>query len=189
MELLRTLAAKFGRRRAVLALLLVLCAPVAPVQAQQEDAREYALKAVFIYNFCQFIEWPSQRFASDNSPIVIGVLGANPFGTLLSETVQGEVIRGRSIRLEYYRRPSEAQNCHILFASDEEMARQPGLFAALRGRSVVTVGESEKFLDQGGLIALTSDQNRIRFTINLEAVRASKVEMSSKLLRLADIKR
>ncbi|WP_166646949.1 YfiR family protein [Prosthecobacter fusiformis] len=172
----------------MLALLLLVNIPSGSLQAE-EEGREYAVKAVFLYNFCQFIEWPRQQFPSANTPFVIGILGSNPFGSLLSETVQGEVVRGRSIRLEYYQRPADAHNCHILFVSDEELARNPNVCAVLRGQSVVTVGESDAFLERGGMIALASEQNRIRVRIYLEAVGASKIEISSKLLRIADIKR
>jgi hypothetical protein len=175
---------------AVLALLLLLLVGMPKVTAEaQINSREYSLKAVFLYNFCQFIDWPPQSFPSDKTPFVIGVLGSNPFGTLLSETVDGEMVRGRSIRLEYFKDPAEARKCHLLFISDEELARQPNACSILHGHNVVTVGESDAFLDRGGMIALTSEKNKIRVRIYLQPVSAANVEISSKLLRIADIKR
>lgn len=189
MELLNPVTVKRGWRGAALGLLLLFCVPGAPAQTAAGGDREYAVKAVFLYNFCQFIDWPAGNFAHDKAPIIIGVLGGNPFGSLLGETVQGEVIRGRPIQLEFYQKPQDAVNCHILFVSDAAMARFPMVAGMLKGRSVVTVGESEGFLDQGGMIALPSVQNKIRLRVNLGTVRAEKVEMSSKLLRVADIRR
>lgn len=169
--------------------LLLLGGVYTPSGHAETAKREYALKAVFLYNFCQFIEWPPHRFESDKTPIVIGVLGANPFGSLLSETVEGEVVRGRNIHLEFYKTPAEAKKCHILFVSDEELARSPNVCTSLKGHHVVTVGESDAFLNRGGMIALTSEQNRIRVRIYLEAASGAQIEISSKLLRIADIKR
>ena len=154
--------------------------------AASPGGREYALKAAFLYNFCQFIEWPPRTFSSANAPIVIGILGANPFGSLLMETVDGEVVRGRSIRLEHYRRIEDARNCQILFIPERDPAQLGRIFEALSGTSVVTVGESEEFIVNGGMIALTADQNRVRLRINPAAVRAANVGMSSKLLRVAN---
>ncbi|MEN3942676.1 YfiR family protein [Prosthecobacter sp. SYSU 5D2] len=190
MDLLTRKTAQRGWTAAVLALLLLLLPGVPKVTAEaQINNREYSLKAVFLYNFCQFIDWPPQSFTTDKTPFVIGVLGSNPFGSLLSETVEGEMVRGRGIRLEYYKSPAEARNCHLLFISDAELARHPGVFTTLNGHSVVTVGESDTFLDKGGMIALTSEQNKIRVRIFLQPVSAAKVEISSKLLRIADIRR
>lgn len=189
MEFLNPDTAGRGWKGVLLALLLLFCVPVSALHAETQEEREYAVKAVFLFNFCQFIDWPSGSFANDRAPIVIGVLGSNPFGTLLNETVQGEMIRGRAIQLVYLQRPQDALNCHILFVTDDAAARYPDVANTFRGRSVVTVGESESFLTLGGMIALPSVQNKIRLQINLGVVRAAKVEMSSKLLRVADVKR
>ena len=192
MDLLATSTVERGWKRVVLALLLLTSMPLPLPQLRgQEPAagREYALKAVFLYNFCQFIDWPPRRFGTHKSPIIIGILGSNPFGNLLTETVQGEAVRGRPIHVEFYQSPAQAKNWHLLFISDAEFARHPAACATLRGHGVVTVGESDDFLNQGGMIALASEQNRIRVRIYLEPVSAANVEISSKLLRIADIKR
>lgn len=188
MDLLTSRAVKRGWTGAVLALLLVAGMPWASVQAQ-ESSREYSLKAVFMYHFCQFINWPPSRFQTDKTPFVIGVLGDNPFGNLLSDTVRGETVRGRAIELKHLKHPKEGQSCHLLFISDKALAEHPDAIAMVNGHSVVTVGESDGFLNQGGMIALTAEQNRIRVRIYLAAAAAAQVEISSKLLRIADIKR
>lgn len=183
MAFLRTLHPKI-RSLWVSLTLLVILAP--PPQARGDDDREYALKATFLYHFCQFIDWPAGTFASSSAPITIGILGRNPFGSLLSETVRGEAVRNQPIRLEYYRRAEEALHCQILFISDSENWHLADILSTLRGSSVVTVGESDDFISAGGMIALIAAQNRVHLRINTTAVRAARVGMSSKLLRVAE---
>ncbi|MDQ6861010.1 MAG: YfiR family protein [Verrucomicrobiota bacterium] len=150
---------------------------------------EYALKSVFLYNFCRFIDWPDSAFASGNDPLVIGVIGDDPFGPMLDEAVAGESFRGRSIRIEHYRSPREIGRCHLLFISASENARVNEILAAVNGRSIVTVGESPDFIARGGMIALVADRNRVRLLINPDALRAARLDASSKLLRVAEIAR
>src|SRR5689334_16419660 len=85
---------------------------------------EYQLKAVFLFNFTQFVEWPPQAFADANSPLVIGVLGDDPFGAYLDETVRGETVNGRPLTVQRYASVEEASKCHVLFISHSEAARQ-----------------------------------------------------------------
>ncbi|HEX8280176.1 MAG TPA: YfiR family protein [Chthoniobacterales bacterium] len=150
---------------------------------------EYALKSVFLYNFCRFIDWPAAAFSGPNEPIVIGVLGDDPFGPLLDEAVQGETFRGRAIRIEHYRAVREIGRCHLLFVSQSESGRLNEILSAVAGRSSVTVGESESFIENGGMIALAADRNRVRLLINPDTLRAARLDVSSKLLRVAEIAR
>ncbi len=150
---------------------------------------EYALKSVFLYNFCRFIDWPAAAFTGPSDPIVIGILGEDPFGPLLDEAVEGETFRGRSIRIEHYRTPREIGRCHLLFVSASETGRMNEILAAIGGRSIVTVGESEDFIARGGMIALAADRNRVRLLINPDPLRAARLDVSSKLLRVAEIAR
>lgn len=150
---------------------------------------EYALKSVFLYNFCRFIDWPDVAFGSPNDPIVIGVLGEDPFGPLLDEAVHGETFRGRTIRIEHYRSPREIGRCHLLFVGASEMGRINEILSAVAGKSIVTVGETAGFVERGGMIALSADRNRVRLLINPDTLRAAKLDVSSKLLRVAEITR
>lgn len=149
---------------------------------------EYSLKAVFLYNFCRFIDWPATAFASASDPIVIGILGSDPFGPLLEEAVQGETSHGRSIRIERFHSIREIRRCHVLFLGAGESGRLNDILGAVAGTSIVTVGETTDFVDQGGMIALTTDQNRVRLVINPNTLRNANLNVSSKLLRVAEIK-
>ena len=165
MAFLSRVTAKWAGARVAVTLLLLgafICSP-----ARAQDHREYSLKAVFLYNFCQFVDWPPGAFPSNNAPVVIGVYGGNPFGTLLHQTVAGEVVRGRRIEVRFLSRPEYARGCQIVFVTRSGMSAVPQILAAVQGQHVVTVGENEEFLDLGGMVALTESNNRVRLRINL----------------------
>src|SRR5215207_7736528 len=103
---------------AVSALLLVFGA--APGSAQD---RSFQLKAAFLANFTQYVEWPKAAFSSDEAPFVFGVIGDNPFGSALNELAAGETIHGRKVVVQYYKSAEEVRECHVLFISDSEQPR------------------------------------------------------------------
>jgi hypothetical protein len=160
----------------------------APLRAAPAPpANEYALKSVFLYNFCHFIEWPESAFPSPNAPLIIGIVGDDPFGNLLKEAVEGETYHNRPIRIEHYRGAKDIKQCHLLFISRSENGRVDSILGAVSNKSVVTVGETEDFLDRGGMIALPAERNRVRLRVKPSALRAANLSVSSKLLRVADI--
>ncbi len=148
---------------------------------------EYQLKAVFLFNFTQFVEWPPQAFAETDSPLVIGVLGSDPFGAYLDETVRGETVNGRPLTVHRYNTAKEINHCHVLFISSSEAARLPQILAGLKGKSILTVGDADSFSHDGGMIRFATVANKIRLRIALEAAKAANLSISSKLLRPADI--
>lgn len=148
---------------------------------------EYRLKAVFLFNFAQFVEWPPVALPHDNAPFVIGVLGKDPFGANLDEVVRGEAVNGHPLAVERYRDVAEIRDCQILFISASELARLEPTLAALRGRSILTVSDADGTALRGVMIGLVRQDNRIRLRIDLQAARASSLTISSKLLRPAEI--
>jgi len=148
---------------------------------------EYQLKAVFLFNFTQFVEWPPQAFANANSPLIIGVLGSDPFGAYLDDTVRGETVNGRALLVKRYDSIDEATDCHVLFVSRSEAAHQAEIFRKLKGKSILTVGESEGFISAGGIIRFLTVSNKIRLRIGLDSAQQASLTLSSKLLRPADI--
>ncbi|HZS08826.1 MAG TPA: YfiR family protein [Blastocatellia bacterium] len=154
--------------------------------ASGQGSREYDLKAVFLYNFTQFVEWPSKAFPNSSAPIIIGVLGADPFGRSLVETVQGETVRNRRLVVEHYSRVEEIKTCHVLFISQSEAGQLDRILSNLKGRSILTVGETPDFTQRGGVIGFVTEKNKIRLRINLAAARAAELTISSKLLRVAE---
>lgn len=163
------------------------CALLAVAFAEPAALTEYQIKAVFLFNFTRFIEWPPAAFATATSPIVIGVLGEDPFGQALDEAARGEKINGRTLIVQRYRTLADVPACHILFVSRSETARLDEIIAALKTRSVLSVSDAVGFTAQGGMIRFVTEKNRVRLRINLAAAKAAQLTLSSKLLRPAEI--
>ena len=176
------------RRRALLlvvAVLLEVTFSKAPMRAQ--GFKEYDLKAAFLYRLAQFVEWPKDAFPAAETPIVIGVLGADPFGKALDEVVQNEVLKNRKLAVQRYHTVGEIGTCHILFISQSEGGRMEQIFASLKGRNILTVGDTEGFARRGGVVRFKTEQNRIKLRINIDSARAARLTISSKLLRAVEV--
>ncbi|MGH8528018.1 MAG: YfiR family protein [Gammaproteobacteria bacterium] len=178
-------------RKSLSAAWLVMCALLLSggldLSAQTVPAREYQVKAVFLFNFAQFVDWPPQAFADAQTPLVIGVLGRDPFGAYLDETVRGETVNNRSLLVQRYGRVEDINTCHILFISRSEADRLEQILARLRSRNILTVADAEGFALPGVMIRLVTVENKIRLRINLEVAQAANLRISSKLLRTAEI--
>jgi hypothetical protein len=168
---------------AVFLLLAVQLAPAEP--AQTVAYTEYQIKAAFLFNFTQFIEWPTNAFADADAPLVIGILGNDPFGGALSQTIEGETVRGRKVVLRTFKRPEEARACHLLFISRSEQSRLSQVLAALKDTPVVTVSDADQFVRRGGMIGFVMIENKVRFDINPQTAAKAGLKISSKLLKLA----
>ncbi len=168
-------------------ILLVVLWAAAPVKAQTPISKEYQVKAVCLFNLAQFINWPSDAFRSPDEPFYIGILGEDPFGAYLDETVQGEKIDGHPLAIRRYARIEDVKDCQLLFISASENDRMKAILSALRDRDILTIGETKGFCDQGGIIRLFIQDNRIHFKINVEAAKRGNLSISSKVLRLAEI--
>jgi hypothetical protein len=153
----------------------------------QSPTPEYQLKAVFLFNFAQFVAWPDSAFESPTAPLVIGVLGSDPFGALLEEAVQGEVVNGHPLSIRRFSRIEDVDTVHILFLGQADGARLAAAIGQLRFRPILTVGESDQFARSGGMIGFVMDHSRIRLRINRQAAEAASLQLSSRLLRPAEI--
>jgi YfiR/HmsC-like len=157
--------------------------------AQTNASPEYQLKAVFLFNFAQFVDWPAKAFPEPQPSLIIGVLGDDPFGSYLDETVRGEKANNRPLLVQRYRRVGDIKTCHVLFISRSESDRLEQILTGLKGRNILTVGDLEDFALHGGMIQLLTEKNKIRMRINLGAVKAANLTISSKLLRVAETTR
>jgi hypothetical protein len=174
----------FMRLRAipVLGLSLVWLLTVGGGHAQESPQIEYPLKAAFLVNFAKFVEWPRAAFAEPTSPIVLGILGQNPFGDILA----GKIINNRPLVPKVFSSSSEATNCHILFiVGSYEKDRLSAIIKSLGKASVLTVGETKDFTEIGGMINFVQPEKKIRFQINDAAAKRVDLKISSKLLSLA----
>ena len=167
----------------LLNLVLLLAAGNAPGQDTQPS--EYRVKAAFVFNFAKFVEWPAETFTNATEPIIIGILGDNPFGTDLEQTVHAKLVNDRPFEIKEFHNAADARNCHILFISTSEKDKLHQIFDALRDTNVLTVGETDGFTDNGGMINFVRQGTKIRFQINADAARAARLKISSKLLSLA----
>lgn len=151
---------------------------------QTAPVPEYQAKASFLLNIAQFVTWPSQ---SPDAPLVIGILGDDPFGPYLDEAVRGQKVNERSIIIQRLRRHADPRACNILFISQSERDRVAQVLSNLKDRSVLTVSDIDGFTDLGGMIQLFIEKNTLRMRIGLDAVKASNLKVSSKLLRVAEV--
>jgi uncharacterized protein DUF4154 len=156
-----------------------------PTLAQDTGPSQYRLKAAYLYNFVKFVEWPKQAYAGPTSHTVIGVLGENVFGDDLEKTVHDKVINHHPLQFKKFDSVSEVTNCHVLFISASERRRYPEILGALRGKSILTVSESDRFIPDGGMIDFIIVDRKVRFRINNEAARKAGLIISSDLLSLA----
>ena len=155
--------------------------------AQAGPSREYQIKAVFLFNFAQFVEWPAVAFAGSTSPLVIGILGGDPFGAYLDETVRDEKVNNRPLTIQRYHQVDEIKTCHVLFISRSEASRLDQILVSLKDRSILLVGDADDFVQRGGMIRLATNQSKIRVSINVDAAKAANLTISSKLLRAAEL--
>jgi len=162
---------------ATLALALTGLAAPTPTESQ--------VKAVFLYNFAQFVEWPPNSFTNETSPIVIGILGDDPFGSVLDQIVRGETVRGRKIVVKRLAPGDEFRSCHILFISHSEKERAWEFLQDLKNSPVLTVGEDENFCERGGMINFVRQDKNIRLEANRTAAEETGIKISSRLLSLA----
>lgn len=155
--------------------------------AQTATSQEYQVKAAFLFNFAQYTQWPSNSFPEATSPFVIGIIGNDPFGAMLDELVRGENVNGHPLVVQRYRRVEEIKACHILFSGESERKHLEDIFTQTKGRSILTVGDTEPFVRHGGMVRFYTESGKIRFEINVEATKESHLEVSSRLLRLARV--
>ena len=186
---MRTIPVPQRTRQAVIVLAVLVCAHIvaAPNARAQDALSEYQVKAAYLFNFLKFVEWPDDSFADSLAPIVIGVVGEDPFGSALPQVTIGKTVQGRDLVIRKYHTGEGVRGAHILFISPSEKKRLPMILSSLRGSSVLTVADTEGFLDAGGMIQFLNENDRVRFAINVEATSRANLKMSSKLLSLAKV--
>jgi hypothetical protein len=169
-----------------LALFVLMCVGGTNLPAQTAS-KEYQVKAAFLYNFAQFIEWPSTALTNADTPFCIGVLGDDPFGTALEETVQGETINGHKIIVEKAHRVKDLKNCQMIFICKSEKGQLREIMSELDSSAVLTVSEIDGFAASGGVINFYLDGSKVRFEINPATAQHDGLKVSSQLLSLGKI--
>jgi YfiR/HmsC-like len=171
---------------------------------------KYETKAGYLLNFAEFIEWPAGAFSNARSPIILGVVGKDPFGPELDK-LQGKTVNGRTLEIRRFKgalefrgeetpgrrqddlpakqakKLAEMKSCHILFITSSEKNFLPQTLKPFRGASVLTVGETDSFAREGGMITFVDSENNVQLEINLAAAEQARLKISSKLLSLAKV--
>lgn len=150
-------------------------------RAEDIPTIEYKVKASYLYNFLQFVEWPSDAFT--NNTILVCVFGMDNFGSAL-RPIAGEVVRGRVVTVRYLLDVKGIENCHMVFVSASESDRDSQIAQYLIGRPVLIVGESSGFLERGGIINLIRVDDKIRFEINQQTAKRNRLKISAQLMKL-----
>ena len=160
---------------------------VVPVAGGEVTMTEYQVKALFLLNFTKYVDWPAAAFDGTNAPIVIGVCGEDEFGGALTNAVAGKTISGRQIVVQPVGKDADPGKCQMLFISDSEKDRLGEILNKVKALPVLTVGETDQFVERGGMINFVIKEGRVRLEINLDAARRANLEISSKLLGVADV--
>ena len=173
--------------RAALAACALLTAAATSSGEETPALTEYDVKAAYLYNFAKFVEWPPPDEESARRRFVIAVLGDDPFGRTLEETLAGKTVGDRSFAVRRVSTPEQAEGAQIVFVSASEWARLPHVLRVLDGAGALTVGDMRQFAERGGMIGFRMEGRKVRFDINPEPVERAGLRMSSQLLRLARI--
>jgi len=171
------------RWRVAVAWAALACAT--PAHAQPAQVFDYELKAVYLLNFGRFATWPPAAAGPRDDSFRICVVGRDPFGPSLDETVAGETIAGRPVEAARLSRAEDAAGCHVLFVSDSEDADLVAVLRSVETTGVLTVSDLPQFLERGGMIQFVTERSRVRFAVNLAAVERARLTLSSELLRVA----
>ena len=158
--------------------------PVATA-AQNESNSEYQVKAAFLFHFAQFVDWPPEVFKSEASPLTYCTLGEDPFQGALDASLSGKMIGARPIRVQHLKQSQDIPECQVIFIGTMEKKHMSAVLADLKRTPILTVGDSEHFVNEGGVIGFCLEGKKIRFEINLNAATQAKLKISAKLLTLA----
>lgn len=154
-----------------------------PATTADEPSLEYQVKAAFLLNFTKFVEWPQSAFADATAPFGICVLGKDPFGRTLDDVAEGETVQGRTLAVHRITQLPPGHSCQLLYIDAPPAERARLLEGA--GPGVLTVGEGQAFVREGGVIGFIPDNRKVRFDINQSAAERSGLKLSSRLLSVA----
>jgi hypothetical protein len=164
---------------------LLLMAAGAPRALKGETTGEYDVKAAFLYHFAQFVEWPPEAFHDAKSPLIFCIIGEDPFRGALEESVKGKNVGNRLLQVHHLKGREQIADCQVLFISSGEKKHLGEDLAGAAGHPVLTVGETEHFAEDGGVIGLLVENDKVRFEINVQTAGKAKLKISSRLLLLA----
>jgi len=146
---------------------------------------EYQVKAAFLYNFARFVDWPPQAFATSDEPLMVCVLGEDPFGRALDDVLSGKRIEGRALSVRRISDARRTKGCHIVFISSLDRKQALAVLAAMNEPGLLTIGESGNAASGDTIISFVLEEGKVRFAIDSAAAERAKLRVSSRLLSLA----
>lgn len=172
--------------------------PALAYDDKSDLSREYQIKAAFLYNFMQFVDWPEEKVSDTNDPIILGIIGDDPFGDAF-KPIESKRIKGKKSLIKRYegieklkKSDDKGQSkielirqCHLLFICSSEKENLKDVINLVSGYDILTVGETPNMLESGGIVNFLLDENKVRFEINLSTARRENIKIRSQLLRLA----
>lgn len=179
-----------GRRCRTLVVMLSVLALLAVGRAwaaEPASVGEHQLKAALLPKLAMFIQWPAKAFSAARGPLVIGVLGENPFGQHLEELARGRVVGGHPLSVQMCRDPQEAARCHVVFISGRDAKNMEETLRLLAGTPVLTVSDAPNFASQGGMVNLVVVNQKLRLEVNPEAILSAELRIDPQLLQLAKV--
>jgi hypothetical protein len=173
--------------RAMLRAIFALGVLMGGCGGQDAASTEYQVKAAYLFNFAKFVEWPTGAFRSPNSPLVICVLGLNPFGSDLEGSIAGKTVGGHRLQISNLPHGLDASSCQIVFIASSEKGQMREILQSLTGASVLTVSDTSGFTDDGGMINFVLEGERVRFEANVDAAEHAHLRLSARLLTVAKL--
>lgn len=176
-------------RKFLINILLVLglvAAGTSDLCAEQKNPGEYQVKALFLYNFINFVDWPSDSSFSSSPTINVCIVGDDPFDEGINE-IRNETVKGKRVSIRFYRPFEERRGCNLLFIPHSEENHMDSILRSIREPGVLTVGDTEESARQGAVIGFFMEQKKVHFAVNIEAARRAGLKISAKLLKLAKI--
>jgi hypothetical protein len=176
------LSSKFDLKYASLILITFF-----PVQVAA-GLSEYELKAAFLHNLSNFITWSSKAFSSDDAPFVLCILGVDPFGDNLETITANQKVAGQHpVQVNRVTTEIDAKECHLVFVSSSEQKKMSNILSFLKNFNVLTVGDTDDFIEQGGMIMFMTVQGKIKLAVSPERIAAAQLKVSAQLLKIAKI--
>jgi hypothetical protein len=167
------------------AICLTVCS-AANLPAQEQKVGEYQVKALFLYNFINFVDWPADSSIHSSPTINVCVIGDDPFDNALDD-IRDKTVKDKKLAIRFYRSYDEPEGCHLLFIPAAGKRHAAHILKSVRDANVLTVGDTEESARQGAIIGFFIEQKKVRFAINIEAARRAGLKISAKLLKLAKI--
>jgi hypothetical protein len=185
----RTRAIAFVGLLCVLAVCRERTSPVTcePIRAEAATSNEYAIKAAYIHNFARYVKWPDIAFKDADAPLYIAVLGQDPFGKVLDDTFKGKTSGTHPIEIKRFESMETLGDCHLLFVPSSEEKNLARLRESTKEKPILLVADSLSSAENGAHVGFYLEKSKVRFAINTESLKTSKLEASSELLKLARI--